>query len=423
MVLSRKGSGRDRRYQNEWERDEAGRWTARDHSEHHRRDRGVKMSRLEGLIAQLCPDGVEYKKIKDVYTRLKGTPITAGKMKEIEDPNGDIRIFAGGKTLVHAKEEDIPKANIIRAPAVLVQSRGIIDAVFYEQPFTFKNEMWAYTSENRTSVKYLYYVLKNNIRQFREAASGKGALPQIPLKVTEEFPIPVPPRPVQQEIVRILDHFTELTAELTVKLAAEMAARKKQYAYYRNRLFNQTSGFERTTLDKIAENCDAQRRPVNNTNREAGDVPYYGASGVVDYVKDYIFEGDYLLVSEDGANLLARNTPIAFSIRGKAWVNNHAHVLRFDEDVTRKYVEMYLNSIDLSFYITGAAQPKLNQKNLNRIEIPLPPIEERKRIAYLLGRFDIFCNSVSSALCAEIAARQKQYEYYRGKLLAFKELS
>ncbi|MEG0167721.1 MAG: restriction endonuclease subunit S, partial [Ruthenibacterium sp.] len=79
--------------------------------------------------------------------------------------------------------------------------------------------------------------------------------------------------------------------------------------------------------------------------REAGDIPYYGASGIVDYVKDYIFDGDYLLISEDGANLLARSTPIAFSVSGKTWVNNHAHVLKFDEYATRRYVEMYFNSI------------------------------------------------------------------------------
>ena len=190
------------------------------------------MSKLDDLIAELCPNGVEYKKIKDVYNRLKGTSITAGKMKEIENPDGEIKIFAGGKTLINAREEDIHKANITRVPAVLVQSRGVIDAIYYDKPFTFKNEMWAYTAESIIAVKYLYYVLKNNIPYFREAASGMGALPQISLPVTEEFRIPIPPLPVQNEIVRILDNFTELTAELT----AELAARKKQYEYYRDKL-------------------------------------------------------------------------------------------------------------------------------------------------------------------------------------------
>ena len=154
----------------------------------------------------------------------------------------------------------------------------------------------------------------------------------------------------------------------------------------------------------------------------AGEYPYYGASGIVDYVADYIFDGDYLLVSEDGANLLARSTPIAFSITGKNWVNNHAHVLQFSEYATRKYVENYLNSIDLSKFISGGAQPKLSQQNLNKIKIPLPSLEEQKRIVDILDRFDTLCNDISAGLPAEIEARQKQYEYYRDKLLAFKEI-
>ena len=89
------------------------------------------MNRLEELIEKLCPDGVEYKKIKDTFQRLKGTPITAGKMKDIADDNGEIKIFAGGKTVINAKESDIPNANITRVPAVLVQSRGVIDVFYY----------------------------------------------------------------------------------------------------------------------------------------------------------------------------------------------------------------------------------------------------------------------------------------------------
>ena len=97
-----------------------------------------------------------------------------------------------------------------------------------------------------------------------------------------------------------------------------------------------------------------------------------GASGIVDYVAEYIFDGDTLLVSEDGANLLARSTPIAFSVSGKYWVNNHAHILKFENMATQRFVEFYLESIKLDDYITGAAQPKFNQKALNSIPIPIP---------------------------------------------------
>ena len=380
------------------------------------------MSKLEELIQELCPDGVRFKSIKEVYQRVKGTPITAGKMKEIENNKGDIRIFAGGKTVINAYEKDIPKANITRVPAVLVQSRGAIDVVYYEKPFTFKNEMWAYTHQEKISVKFLYYVLKNNINKFRESASGMGSMPQISLKITEDFKIPILPLPIQKEIVRILDNFTELTVELTVELTAELTARKKQYEYYRDNLLKTAKDTEIYYINQISENCDNQRKPVTSGNRVSGEYPYYGASGIVDYVDDYIFDGDYLLISEDGANLLARSTPIAFSISGKNWVNNHSHVLHFNTYETRRYIEIYLNSIDLTPYITGGAQPKLNQKNLNKIPISLPSLEEQRRIVNILDHFDKLCNDISEGLPAEIVARQKQYEYYRDKLLTFKPL-
>ena len=204
------------------------------------------MSRLNELIQQYCPDGVEYKKIKEVYQRIKGTPITAGKMKEIQCPTGEIRIFAGGKTMIDANEADIPNANITRVPSVLVQSRGVIDAIYYDKPFTFKNEMWAYTHKEQTSVKFLYYVMKQNIQHFRDAASGMGALPQISLGTTEDFVIPVPPLPVQEEIVRILDTLTELQAELQ----AELQKRLQQYNYYRDKLLS----FNELNRGRLSEN-------------------------------------------------------------------------------------------------------------------------------------------------------------------------
>ena len=105
------------------------------------------MSKLDELIQEHCPNGVEFKPIKEVYQRLKGTPITAAKMKEIEKPDGDIRILAGGKTVIEAYEEDIPKANIIRVPAVLVQSRGVIDAIYYERPEVNKSPFEALSEQ------------------------------------------------------------------------------------------------------------------------------------------------------------------------------------------------------------------------------------------------------------------------------------
>lgn len=270
--------------------------------------------------------------------------------------------------------------------------------------------------------RFLYFALigHQNFLQSRVRVAGIPTLDAIVIEKLE-IPIPCPDKPkksleIQAEIVRILDTFTELTAELTT----ELTARKKQFNYYRDQLLGfEDRGGEWKTLGELAENLDSKRKPITSSQRDPGDIPYFGASGIVDYVKGYIFNGDFLLVSEDGANLLARNTPIAFSISGKSWVNNHAHVLRFETYAERRYAEHYLNSIDLTPYISGAAQPKLNKNSLESISIPNPSLEEKMRIVAILDKFDVLTNSISEGLPREIELRQKQFEYYRNLLLSF----
>jgi type I restriction enzyme, S subunit len=145
-------------------------------------------------------------------------------------------------------------------------------------------------------------------------------------------------------------------------------------------------GWEVKKLNQISDNLDSQRVPITKNIRSKGTIPYYGASGIVDYVAEYLFDEDLLCISEDGANLLARTYPIAFSITGKTWVNNHAHVLRFNNMVSQKFVELYLNSIKLDDFVSGMAQPKLNQTMLNKIPIPLPLPPEQKRIVAILDK-------------------------------------
>ena len=272
--------------------------------------------------------------------------------------------------------------------------------------------------DNKTLLKYVYYWLNTLPSEFAEGDHKRQWISNYSQK---KIPIPCPDNPekslaIQAEIVRILDKFTELTAELT----AELNMRKKQYNYYRDQLLSFEEGeVEWKTLGDLGENLDSKRKPITSGLREAGSIPYYGASGIVDYVKDYIFDGDFLLISEDGANLLARNTPIAFSISGKSWVNNHAHVIKFDSYAERRYVEYYLNSIDLAPFISGAAQPKLNKKNLESIRIPNPSPEDKERIVSILDKFDALTNSINEGLPREIELRQKQYEHYRDLLFSF----
>ena len=143
-------------------------------------------------------------------------------------------------------------------------------------------------------------------------------------------------------------------------------------------------GWKIVKLTDISENLDYMRVPITKNVREVGKYPYYGASGIVDYVNNYIYDEDLLLISEDGANLLARATPIAFSVSGKIWVNNHAHVLRFKSLTTQKFVEYYIAGFNIKPYVTGMAQPKLNQRALEKIKLPLPSLEEQHRIVSIL---------------------------------------
>jgi type I restriction enzyme S subunit len=142
------------------------------------------------------------------------------------------------------------------------------------------------------------------------------------------------------------------------------------------------------TLGDVSICHDKKRIPVREFDRRKGKYPYYGASGIVDYVDDYIFDGEYLLVAEDGENLKSKKLPLAFIAKGKFWVNNHAHIIQGNHLADTKFLMYYLQAIDFSEYLTGSTMPKLTQDNLNRIPVQLPPLETQKEIAHILGTLD-----------------------------------
>lgn len=141
-------------------------------------------------------------------------------------------------------------------------------------------------------------------------------------------------------------------------------------------------------LNEISENLDSKRVPITSGNRIAGQYPYYGASGIVDYVHDYLFDETLLLISEDGANLKDRVTPIAFTATGKYWVNNHAHIVKFKDEATHCYVEYFINYLNVEKYLTGMAQPKLNQDRLNSIPISFPEIDAQRHFNEIVQQAD-----------------------------------
>jgi len=159
----------------------------------------------------------EYKPIKSVYKRVKGTPITAGTMNEINMSTGAIRVFAGGNTECRTNSDYLSNANIIREPIVIVQSRGVIDFIYCDEPCTFKNEMWGYTSLGISDVRFLFYYLKHNIEHFRNEGTGRSSFSQISLPVTEEYLIPVVSMKEQKEIVDILTAMDEEIESLKIE--------------------------------------------------------------------------------------------------------------------------------------------------------------------------------------------------------------
>lgn len=194
------------------------------------------------------------------------------------------------------------------------------------------------------------------------------------------IPVPVLGKDEQQRIVTYLDSSFSKIDELKENVAKELSDAKALFQAELKECMEKKEGWEEKTLPEISQNLDSRRKPVTKGKRESGIYPYYGASGIVDYVSDYIFDEDILLISEDGANLLARSTPIAFSVSGKVWVNNHAHIVKFENKTNQRYVEYFFASIDISDYVTGTAQPKLNQQKLNSIIIPYPSLATQHQI-------------------------------------------
>ncbi len=220
---------------------------------------------------------------------------------------------------------------------------------------------------------YVYKYLQSRQEYINSKLRRGSAQPHVYLSDIAELEISLPSLDEQRQIVVKLDSMFSQIEELRIKtIEQRKGVSLLALSSIQKLLADPSVDTITVTIDQISENLDNQRIPITRDVRIGGTYPYYGASGIIDYVEKYIFEGNALLVSEDGANLLARSTPIAFSVSGKYWVNNHAHVLKFQDPHLQRYVEYVLENTKLDPYITGAAQPKLTQRALNTIPIRIP---------------------------------------------------
>lgn len=172
-------------------------------------------------------------------------------------------------------------------------------------------------------------------------------------------------------------------------------------------------------LGEVCEILDFKRKPITKSKRVFGEYPYYGANGVQDYVNDFIFDGTFILMGEDGSVINQDNTPVLHWVEdSKIWVNNHAHVLgQLDSKYKLKYIYYFLTTVDVSPIVKGMP-PKINQGNMRNIKIAIPSIETQEKIVKTLDKFSNYVAELQTELQTELQARNKQYEYYRNMLLS-----
>jgi len=221
---------------------------------------------------------------------------------------------------------------------------------------------------------------KIGFKTLESLALGQSGQIEMTISTIENIKLPIPPLKIQRKIISKIDALEQ--KEFRVSKSIE-ELRKTILD-----IVQDLDSHPKYFLKSLSENWDNKRQPVTKSDRENGIIPYYGASGIVDYVANYLIDDTVLLISEDGANLKSRVYPIAFTASGKIWVNNHAHILKFKDSVTHKLAELYINQLDISEFITGQAQPKLNQKNLNNIKIPLPPLKEQKKLVAKIEKLE-----------------------------------
>jgi type I restriction enzyme S subunit len=381
------------------------------------------MSKIDELIQELCPDGVEYKELGSVLNYEQPTKYIVKSSKYNDEFS--IPVLTAGQTFILGyTDENFGIYNASSGKPVIIFDD--FTTSFHWVDFNFKvksSAMKMLTKCNdEIDFRFAYYAMRCILYSPQDHARQW-------ISVYSKFQIPIPPLPIQQEIVRILDNFTKLEAELE----AELEARKKQYEYYRNQLL--------TTIEKdgkwymsgnevgwktLGEVCVSLRKgtlkrgqlvedgayPVINSGRE-----WYG------FYESYNNEADALIIAARG-----EYAGFVSYISTKFWAGGLCYPYRSikDDVIQTKFIYYYLKNNEQSIMdvlVSRGSIPAINKSDVDRIQIPIPPLSEQERIVSILDRFDALVNDISIGLPAEIEARRKQYEYYRGKLLSFKNIA
>ena len=383
------------------------------------------MSKLEELIQRYCPDGVEYARLGDVVRVCRGTRVVKSQLTDVGYP-----VYQNCLTPMGCFENtNCPKGT------TFVICGGAAGNVGYTDVDCWAADDCEYIECSHTILnRYVYYCLMSK-QHYLLSKVRKASIPRLAPDVIKNLEIPVPPLPVQEEIVRILDIFTELQAELQ----AELQERKSQYSYYLDNLlsFNKWGGYQTEVRWMKLSEVASFTYGYTSKAQDLGNVRYIRITDITDKGQLNPKNGKYIPLTEDVRPYLLQKGDLIMARTGATY----GKTLYYNEDYPSAYasflIKITLNqSVDSKYYwhftrssiyweqanrlVGGGAQPQFNTGAISQVKIPLPSLEEQKRIAGILDRFDCLANDLSAGLPAEMKKRRQQYEYYRDKLLSFR---
>lgn len=373
------------------------------------------MSHIDDLVAEICPGGVPHRMLKEVAaysdTRIDSVKLDATNFVGVDNllpekaGRTDATYFPNTERLSEFQAGDVLLGNIrpyLKKVWLADRTGGCSGDVLAIRIL----------EQRRSSLipEFLYLLLSSNSFFSYNMRHAKGAkMPRGSKQAILDFRVPVPPLEVQREIVRILDQFTQLEAELE----AELEARRRQYEYYRHDVLRFSADVPRKTIGQLAEKIFSGR---NNSRVEDGAYPVYGSTGKIGATDQPVYGRDALLVARVGANAGRIN-----QVSGKYDVSDNTLIVWPTSDWNLRFAFHQLTDMNLNQYAVGGGQPLVTGRLLKTLEVAVPSMDEQKKVASDLDTFEALVNDLSGGLPAELAARRKQYEYYRDRLLTFKE--
>lgn len=385
-----------------------------------------KLSKLDNLIQELCPNGVEFKELWEITIwdrKFNGTSkeqqketlkykyMFASDFNSLGIGTGNVKLLSTGDYVDYTTEE-LAGEYLCQGEVVTIPGGGGPNIKYHNGKFvTTDNRIATSSNTNILSNKYMYYFMLENKELIDSFYRGSG-IRHPEMKRILEMTIPLPPLPIQEEIVRILDKFTELTTELT--------GRQKQYEYYRNQLLTFDDTVEWKKLAEVVEEGPTSKATVRDIKRmEYGDAMAFSSGIEAWKVSEYLVNGEYIFINGGGMAGIKYNN-------GKSYYSGTVLSFTGSDELRIRFLYHYLNSIhhyiDTKLFFGGGLR-RLNKDKFRDMLIPIPSLEVQDEIIRKLDSFEDSVNNTDKGLLRETELRKEQYEYYRDKLLTFDELN